>query len=311
MNIHIYTTLSQPGREILEKMALPGEQWTWRTGTDNEAEERQAAEATIIFGNPPLSVINAATGLKWLQLISAGIDPYQHLDPQVLDRTIVTNLKGFFARPVMESIMAAILAWYRKIPALIRYQQAQQWIGESLRPEMDLLDGKKVLILGSGAIGERLHTVLTAFGCQVQVIDTRSSPGLPGIEAVLPVQDIVIGCLPDTPATRGIFNLQRLSKMKATAMLVNAGRGSLVVEADLIYALRNGILGCAILDVTEQEPVGADTPLWSLPNVILTQHTAGGYREERTDKVRLFADNLHRFRAGQPLLHPVNFRKGY
>jgi phosphoglycerate dehydrogenase-like enzyme len=131
------------------------------------------------------------------------------------------------------------------------------------------------------------------------------------LDRALPEADIVVGCLPDTPDTRGLLDRRRLGLLPAHAVLVNVGRGSLVDEAALTEALLQGRVGGAVLDVTREEPIPPSHPLWSCPRTLLLQHTGGGYGEELLDKARLFLTNLAAFESGAPLRNVANLARGY
>jgi phosphoglycerate dehydrogenase-like enzyme len=247
-----------------------------------------------------------------VQLYSAGIDPYQKLNlsgrPQPLT---LTHLRDFFGKPVAETAVAGILALYRKTDELARLQSQARWVGGILRPSMQLLHEKRVVILGAGAIGSTIQTILQGFSCPVQMVRRSAAPTLADLDQLLPEADILINCLPETSETKVLLDARRLGLMKKTALFVNVGRGSVVDEPALIEALQQDRLGGAVLDVSHTEPLPPDHPLWTCPRVLLTQHTGGGYETENADKVRVFTENLRRYRAGEPLLHVVDLEKGY
>jgi glyoxylate/hydroxypyruvate reductase len=312
MQIYVAFYLTESEQSLLRAALLPTEQVTFRQNLPEDQRFDVFSQAEVAFGNVPIDWVEKNHGLHWLQLYSAGIDPYQKLNlsgrPQPLT---LTHLRDFFGKPVAETAVAGILALYRKIDELSRLQSQQHWVGGVLRPRMQLLHEKKVVVLGAGAIGSTIRKILEGFSCEVQMVRRSTYPTLAYLDQLLPEADILISSLPETTETRGILDARRLGLMKKSALFVNVGRGSLVDELALIEALKQSRLGGAVLDVSHTEPLPKEHPLWLCPNVVLTQHTGGGYDEENADKVRVFTENLRRYRAGKPLLHVVDLQRGY
>ncbi|GAA4454980.1 D-2-hydroxyacid dehydrogenase [Nibrella saemangeumensis] len=284
-------------------------------GQDLPAAQRKEAflQAEVVFGNPPADWWAESRNLRWVQLYSAGFDPYLALDwtrPE-LQSVTVTNLRGFFGQPVAETAVAGVMALYRKIDELARLQAQSRWVGGELRPQMNLLYRKRVLVLGAGAIGETIMKILRGFDCHVTLVRRSQAPTVEDLDELLPEADIIMAALPDTEETKNTLSAQRLALMKPSAVVVNVGRGSAIDEPALTDALQHNRLAGAVLDVTYQEPLPGESPLWSMTNVLLTQHTGGGYAEENADKVRVFLRNLDRYRAGEPLENVVDFSRGY
>jgi phosphoglycerate dehydrogenase-like enzyme len=275
------------------------------------ADGRAAFEGCeVAFGNPPADWLAGAPRLRWVQLESAGVGEYAGLDWQTLGRRLtVTNLAGFFAEPVAESILAGILAHYRGLGRLCRLQAEGTWQGDALRPGLKTLKGAAVVLLGWGALNRRVADLLAPFACQVTSLASRSSPS--DLDMVLATADVVVCAVPDTPSTRGLFDRARLARMKRGSLFLNFGRGSLIDEEALADALREGRLAGAVLDVTRQEPLPADHRFWTSPNLLLTQHTGGGSGDEIDRKIDFFLANLARFRRGEPLQGRVDFERGY
>jgi phosphoglycerate dehydrogenase-like enzyme len=227
----------------------------------------------------------------------------------------VTNLSGFFDRAVAEAALAGILAFYRRLPDLLRAQPQRRWIKTEVEPAIRALHRAHVVILGAGSIGRRLATVLSAFEA-LPVLFARHSPAArlhtrKELDAALAAADVVINTLPHTPETIGLMDRERLARMKPDALFVNVGRGSAVDEQALVDLLNQGRLGGAVLDVTAQEPLPAESPLWLHPRVLLTQHTGGRFPGETKAKLDVFLGNFRRFVAGQPLENVVDLARGY
>lgn len=266
--------------------------------------------AEIVFGNPEPDEIATAEQLRWVQLESVGFGEYLELDWENLKNEVtLTNLAGFFADPVAESALAGILALARGIDRLAVLQERREWVGDPLRTELRLIGGSRVTLLGRGSINRRLAELLGPFGAKVTLLgrDTASDR----LDRELRVTDIFVAAVPDTPETRGLMDAGRIGNLPPSAVFVNLGRGSLVDEPALVKALASGQLAGAVLDVTENEPLAPDDPLWACPNTILTQHTGGGAEDEIDRKIDHFLANLARFRRGELLDGVVDMKRGY
>lgn len=312
--MHIYITFRLPdaARTLVADTLGPDDVCIW--GQDLPETERKAAflQADVVFGKPPADWLTDSQQLRWVQLYSTGFDDYLPLyrSEQRPDITI-TNLKGFFAQPVAESAIAGLMALYRRIDELARLQAEKKWVGGAMRPTMHLLHRKHVLVLGAGAIGQAIQQILNGFDCTVTFVRNSQPPTMADLDALLPYTDVVISVLPETVGTTDVFNEARFALLKPSAVIVNAGRGSLIDEDALLTALQSGQLAGAVLDVTRTEPLPADSPLWHCPNVLLTQHTGGGYDEEDMDKLRVFLKNFVKYKKGLPLENIVDFDRGY
>lgn len=311
MDIYCHVPLADDERAYLLNALTPTDACLIAQDLTAGQRVEAARRASIIFGNVPVEWLSDTPNLQWLQLNSAGLDPYNQLDWSQRPNVVVTNLHGFFGQPCAETVLAGILAFYRGVVPLLDYQRRSQWTGGQLRPSLQLLSGKNALLLGAGAIGQRVGTLLSAFDCSVTYLQRTHPPTLADLDSLLPQADVVVAALPETPETMKLFNNSRFTVMKPGSILVNVGRGSVLDEDALLEALTNGTLAGAVLDVTAVEPLPADSPLWQRPNVVLTQHTGGGYADEKSGKVGVFTDNLRRFRAGKALQHRVDFEKGY
>ncbi len=261
----------------------------------------------VTFGNPPPAWLPQSAALRWVQLESVGFGEYRGLDwPRLGRRITLTNLAGFFAEPVAETALAGILALARGIDRLVRLQAAKDWLGDPLRTDLRTLTGAHVVLFGFGAINRRLAELLKPFDCSI--VPFGRDWTAERLDDALSAADIVVSTVPETDATLRVFDGARLSRLKPTALFVNLGRGSVVDEGALAARLEDGPLGGAVIDVTQDEPLPDEHPLWDCPNTILTQHTGGGTADEIDRKIEHFADNLARYRAGAPLLGRHRFR---
>jgi phosphoglycerate dehydrogenase-like enzyme len=276
-----------------------------------EAEQESAFRtANILMGNPdPDWLSEPLSELKFWQLDSAGFDKYS----QVKLTAAVANMGDYFAWPCAETMIAGIMALYRRIPELAVEQSRKNWVGAPVRNRMELLLKKRVVILGTGTIGQAVKQMLTGFACQTKML-ARTDPqadlhSVEELTAALPETDIVINCLPGS--ARNFFSADLIAAMTPTSIYANVGRGTTTDEPALIAALQAGKIGGAVLDVTATEPLPFDSPLWSLPTVLLTQHTGGGQPDEDGGKVDLFLRNLEHFQKGEPLENAVDLSNGY
>lgn len=307
MKAFIYTELNT-GLQTQLSGRLSGQEVFFRNPKESSAPvEFRSAE--LLLGNPPLAWMNQADQLRFWQLDSAGFDQYRELNAQF----VVANMGDFFAAKCAETMVGGILAFYRNIHRLVQLQAEKKWIGKPLRYEMDLLTGKRVIIFGAGTIARCIKKMLTGFDCEV-TFAARKDPDAEihsreELTARLPEADLVINTLPgvaDKYADKTVF-----AAMKNGALYASVGRGNTTDEKALIHALTSHHLAGAVLDVTEKEPLPAESPLWQMPNVILTQHTAGGHRFEDEFKIDLFVSNVKRFIDGQKPVNLVNIGEGY
>ena len=253
--------------------------------------------------------------LRWIQSSAAGLD--HCLVPEVIaSNIVVTSASGLFADQVAEQTLALVLGILRSLPVFFRAQQAREFIR---RPTRDL-HGATVGIVGLGGNGTRIAQVLRPFKTRLVATDTFTDEQPECVDALWPADqldrllaesDVVILCVPLNEQTRGLIAAPQLARMKRGAILVNVARGPVVVESDLVAALRSGHLGGAGLDVTEVEPLSPDSPLWDLPSVIITPHVGAQSIRRADDTTELVCENLRRYLTGRPLLNLVDKRLGY
>ena len=289
----------------------------------DEQTERAITDADIAFSaqiKPPH--LAAARQLRWVHSPAAGVGGM--LFPEMVDSAIVmTNSRGTSAVTIAEHTIAVTLALLRKLPLAWRRQGERTWAQEEINTGLPIrtLRGARVLIVGLGAIGAETARLMSAFGAEVIGLRRHAdAPAPPGVTAVLPPAalgeqlrraDVVVIAAPQTAETSCLIGRQELQAMKADAVLVNVSRGKLVDEAALAEALGAGRLRGAALDVFVHEPLAPDSPLWGRADVLITPHVSGFHANFWRDVTALFADNLRRFTAGQPLLNVVDKRAGY
>jgi phosphoglycerate dehydrogenase-like enzyme len=252
-------------------------------------------------------VLDESPNLRWVHIHSAGTDRdiYVRLIAKGVE---VATSSGANAEVVAQTALAGLLALSRKFPELVHAMHAKKWaplLGSQLPPD---LNGQTALLVGWGPIAQRVAQYLSMLGLRLKVVRQKlpaqhkaksgsdfSQPEMltfENIDSALPFSNWVILMCPLTDTTRGLINARRLSLLPPGAGLVNVARGEVVVEKDLIDALQNGTLGSAYLDVFEHEPLAPTSPLWSLPNVIATPHSAGFSAGNEARVSQMFLDNL-------------------
>ncbi|NEG88463.1 D-2-hydroxyacid dehydrogenase [Bifidobacterium aerophilum] len=264
--------------------------------------------ATAVIGNISPADCAHYPNLEWLQTWSAGVDPY--LAPGVLgERTQVTNATGAYGQSVAEHLFAMMWSLMKNIPMYARQQNDNRWhdLGRALSPA-----GATVLVIGTGDIGSHFATLCKAVGAHT--LGVRRDPSRPAdgldemhgfdeLDALLPDADVVAMAVPASPDTHHLIDGRRLTLMKSTAVLLNAGRGTAIDPRALARALAEDQLHGAGLDVTEPEPLPADSPLWKEPHCLITPHVAGGNHLAVTERriIAIALDNVRRYAHGEPL----------
>lgn len=258
------------------------------------------------------TVIGAATQMKWLNSIYAGVDgmPLAQLKKQ---GCMVTNGAGINAITIAEYVVMGMLTMAKGYREVVRAQERHEWLQDS--PGKVELYGSKALLLGYGAIGKLIEQRLIPFGVDVTVV--RRTPGPTSLapdawRARLGEFDWVILAVPATAETDSMIGADELATMKQSAILVNIARGSVVEQDALIRALRDKQIGGAFLDVTTPEPLPADHPLWTLDNAQITMHLSGRAQDKMfVRSADRFFENLDRYRKGEKLEPLVNLELGY
>ena len=264
-------------------------------------------------------VLARSPRLRWIHSIAAGVEHV--LTPAVLSRRIVvTNARGVFSRPIAEYVLLMILAVSRRLPELAALQAERTWQPLTGREMRELTLG----VVGFGSIGRAVAELAATFGCRViatrRHADAGAAASVPAgvtvlaadlLPDLLAAADFVVLAAPLTPETDGLIGEDALGQMKRTAWLVNVARGRLVDERALVRALETGRIGGAVLDTFRVEPLPAGSPLWDLPNVILTPQMSWSSDAVLDRSIELFCENLRRHAAGEPLVNVVDPAAGY
>jgi phosphoglycerate dehydrogenase-like enzyme len=278
-----------------------------------------APQAQIIFSKRfPLSALEAARDLRWVQAGTAGVD--RLLEAKLPERGIkLTNASGAHGDPISEMILSHMLAFATGLHTMIRAQSEARQVQKQVLKDKFELSGQTLCVVGLGDIGGTLARKASALGMYVTGV-RRSTRPAPGVEKlylpteltqVLAEADHVALCLPLTTETRHFIGATELQAMRETAYIYNVGRGGSIDPDALIQALQEGRIAGAGLDVTDPEPLPADSPLWAMPNVILSQHTSGMSPHNANRITEIFAANLTRFLAGEPLQQKIEPERGY
>jgi len=308
------------GPERVERLRqrFPGVRLVVNEGAPAPADVA-AADALVVWSLPP-AVLAAAPRLRWLQTGGAGVEGFP-LAELAARGIVVTNARGVHGPNMAEHALAMMLAFARGLPRLLRAQAAHRWRDEATHREVFELGGQTLLLVGLGEIASALALRAQALGLRVLAVrrrPERSAP--PGVAEVLPLAELaaalgqadhVVLTLPATAGTRGLFGAAEFAAMRRGAYFYNLGRGATVDTAALVAALERDHLGGAGLDVVDPEPLPADSPLWDLPNVLITAHTAGATPRYWDRGLALIETNLDRFLRGEPLRNVVDLGAGY
>lgn len=261
------------------------------------------------------SVLDQASSLKWLHSPGAGVEGWP-LDELAARNIVLTNAAGVFAIPIAEWVLATMLSVAKQLHTIREAQHQHRWAADVTPGE---LYGKTLLILGTGGIASQVISRASSFGMRVWAAN-RSGRPVPQAERtvqgdawrdLLPETDFIVSTLPLTEQTHGIIGAADLEAIKPGAWVINVGRGATIDEDALLNAAQNGPLGGAALDVWTTEPLPADSPFWTTPNIIVSPHLSGESPAGRSRGLSLFTQNLSRFAAGQPLTNVVDLKAGY
>lgn len=274
------------------------------------------ADSQILFGEPDLllPLLDQMPQLRWIQSSWAGVTPLvDALAGKQLPELVLTNIRGIFGPLMIEYVFAYLLDHVRQVDSHRQAQQRGQWRGQ----RCGTLQGKTLGLLGLGSIGAQLAATARQFGMAV-VGCSRTAPQAGLVDRhYLPQQlagmaaevDYLVSILPSTADSRNLIDAPLLAQMKPSAVLINAGRGDVIEDAALVAALQQQQIAAAVLDVFRQEPLPADHPFWTTPNLEITSHTAAP--SFPADIAPIFIDNLSRFLKAEPLQHQVDIARGY
>lgn len=268
----------------------------------------------ILAWRVPAGLLSGAPRLRWIQALTAGVEGWL-ARPDLPESVTLTCARGTHRVQMPENILGALFHLTKPYAAAAVDQRERRWTRRVSEP----LAGKTLGVLGLGAVGQELARKAAAL--ELGVIGTKRTPApMPHVERVYPPEgtgevlarsDFVLLLLPVTPETRGFMNAERLRVMRPTAYLLNFARGELVVDADLIEAVRARTIAGAVLDVFTTEPLPADHPFWTTEGITVLPHIGGLHPERDRLVAELFVENLRRFLANEPLLQVVDRGRGY
>jgi phosphoglycerate dehydrogenase-like enzyme len=295
---------------------------TQRSSYEGIEEYLRDAEIVIAWSLRP-EQFKQARKLRWIHSPAAAV--HQLMFPELINSDVIlTNSSEVHGGVVAEHVMSLVFALAKRLPQAARFQQKHVWGQEALwlgRPRPREIADATLGLVGLGSIGRRVAMSASALGMRVLAVREHLGKEIPEgvqqvfassqLDEVLAQADYVVLATPVTPSTLGLMNAARLAKMKSDAYLINVGRGPLVDEAALAEALREHKIGGAALDVFQEEPLPADSPLWDLENLFITPHTAGITEKLWDRHYALISENLRRYLEGKPLLGIVNKKQGY
>jgi len=282
----------------------------WALGCAAERRDALARCEVMIALATPKNLMDLAPRLRWVQGFGAGVEQFAAAGVR-RDRVVVTNVSGISAPSIAEFVLGRLLQVWKRFPESEAYQRKHEYVATYGRT----LAGSVLGIVGLGAIGSALGERARALGVRVLGVKRNPATGTRAADELFaPDQlhemlgrcDAVVISAPATPATRHLIDASALAAMKPGAMLVNVARGSLVDETALLEALASGQVSAAALDVFEQEPLPAESPLWDSPNVYISAHSSVSVDRYVDDVFDFFEENLRRYLAGDPLRNQVD-----
>ncbi|MAG34649.1 MAG: hydroxyacid dehydrogenase [Dehalococcoidia bacterium] len=289
---------------------------------DDETLRAEIADADALYGWPSASALAQAGRLRWIQTSSAGVDQLWSR-PELQEREVViTNTRGAHAPNIAEHAFALLLAFSRGVLVASEAQAARRWEGTAVREVSWELAGSTLGIIGYGQIGRAVGARARGFEMEVIAVDREAvAPDdavaevwpLGRLDDLLAAADVAVVTAPYTPQARGMLSAAQFATMKPDAGLIVVSRGGLVDHDALIDALQDDEQGPAYagLDATPTEPLPADSPLWGLPNCLITPHSSGHSRRKERRAVEILRENARRFAQGEPLINVVDKTRGY
>lgn len=283
--------------------------------TDRAELETWLQSAEAVFGNIPAELALQAPRLRWLQIVSSGIDEYTLLRGSPVT---VTTAHGIHAKAIAEHVLMSVMWFARGMPYFNEAQRSQRWDRKPSVPRS--IEGQTIGLVGCGAVGREIarwakplgfRTIATKRTVTQKLAEVDEVLAWSQLDELLARSDHVVISVPLTSVTRGLFDRIRLSRLKPNAVLHNIARGGLVDEAALFEQLRTNRLAGAALDVFEKEPLTSDSPFWALSNVLVTPHIAGHHRDLGQLVLGRFRENLQRLERGEPLSPVADFDRGY
>jgi phosphoglycerate dehydrogenase-like enzyme len=301
-------------KEALARAGLSGRLEVHALNRKDKIPGELAARAEVLVAWESGGYLKDMPRLRWIQATTAGVEAWL-ARPELRADVTLTCARGSHRVPVPENILGALFHITKPYMASALDQRESRWTRRMSVP----LAGKTLGILGLGTIGQELARKAAAL--ELRVIGTRRTPGAVShvekvyapaeTDAVLGRSDFVVLLLPTTPETENSINAARLNAMKPTAWLINFARGALIVDADLIAAVKNRTIAGAVLDVFREEPLPPTHPFWQTEGILVLPHIGGGHPDRRAIVADMFVENARRYLEGQPLNALVDRKRGY
>jgi D-2-hydroxyacid dehydrogenase (NADP+) len=321
VSIHDLPVWSIPEGEVDRvAAALPDDEVV--SAREAAARAREFSSADVLFATRIRGEeFVAAPNVRWMHSSAVGVGPL--LPREVVESpVVVTNSRGVHSEAIAEHAVALLLALRRGLHTARDRQHEAVWAQEEIQARrVPVAEASEVLVVGLGSIGLRIATMCAGLGMRVTGVrrdPSRSVPSFMGrvwppsrLHEGLATADAIVLAAPQTDDTRALIGRDEVAAMKRTAVLVNIARGRLVDDDALVEALETGRIAGAGLDAFRREPLPAESPYWRLPNVLVSPHTASFAGDYWAPVVDLFLENVRRFKAGEPLLNPVDKRLGY
>ena len=287
-----------------------------------EADQiREIPDAEVLFGAITPAVFEAARKLRWCHFVGAGFDPLVRGNPAfVASDVVLTNAPGTHAIAMADHVMGMILTLAHRLVDMLDDQRAHRWDVDKYRGQMRELEGTTMGLLAVGSIGRAVAVRAQAFGIRVYGVDLKPMKPpegvakvwtLEGLERLLRISDWLVVTAPLTDGTEGLLNRDRIGQLKQGSHLIVISRGGIVDEAAVVEGLRSGSIAGAGFDAVETEPLPDGSPLWDMPNVLISPHVSGDSPQTWERRYRIFKDNLARYLKGDPLLHICDKRAGF
>ena len=287
-----------------------------------EADQiREIPDAEVLFGAITPAVFEAARKLRWCHFVGAGFDPLVRGNPAfVASDVVLTNAPGTHAIAMADHVMGMILMFAHRLVDMLDDQRAHRWDVDKYRGQMRELEGTTMGLLAVGSIGRAVAVRAQAFGIRVYGVDLKPMKPpegvakvwtLEGLERLLRISDWFVVTAPLTDGTEGLLNRDRIGQLKQGSHLIVISRGGIVDEAAVVEGLRSGSIAGAGFDAVETEPLPDGSPLWDMPNVLISPHVSGDSPQTWERRYRIFKDNLARYLKGDPLLHICDKRAGF
>lgn len=283
---------------------------------DPDQLEQCIGEADVLLASYfPVEVFDRATKLRWFQSTAAGIDSILPIRDRI-SQIRVTNARGIHGEIIADFVMAGVTMLHWNVPRLFREQVERKWAPRPVAPLSEMTLG----LVGLGSIGKIIALRAKSAGMSVVGVKRDISTPIEGVDRLfapdalqdlLPICDFVALAVPSTQDTVGLIGAAQIARIQPHAFLINIARGNVVVQDDLIKALQTGAIAGAMLDVFEREPLPDNSPLWDMPNVIVTPHVAGSPTNFTERMFSIFGDNIERFLNGQELSNVVDIARGY